>query len=263
MKDLEIDVKGQKLKLTEDGPSSGPVVLFLHGAGGSSWNPMLMLLAEHHRVIAPEHPGFGRSATPDWMMSVGDLAMFYLDMLEVMGLKRVHLAGHSLGGWTAAEIAIRNTSRLASLTLLSPAGCRSEAPFGDIFLWDAETATRAQFFDQKLAEERIKLLPQADLDVQLQNKATVARLAWNPRLHNPQLPHWLHRIEVPTLLLWGRDDKIVPFACHAAFKAEIKGAKLVALPETCHALHTERAKECTAAISALIKEAGTKGRASK
>ena len=255
MKDLEIDVKGQKLKLTEDGPSSGPVVLFLHGAGGSSWNPMLKLLAESHRVIAPEHPGFGRSPTPDWMMSVGDLAFFYLDMLECLGLKNVHLAGHSLGGWTAAEIAIRNTARLSTLTLMSPAGCRSEVPYGDIFLWDAETTTRAQFFDQKLADERIKLLPSADLDVQLQNKATVARLAWNPRLHNPQLPYWLHRIDVPTLLLWGRDDKIVPFACHVPFKDKIKGAKLVALAETSHALHTERAKECNQAIGAHIKEA--------
>ena len=253
MKDLEIDVKGQKLKLKEDG--GGPVVLFLHGAGGSSWNPMLKLLAETHRVIAPEHPGFGRSPTPDWMMSVGDLAFFYLDMLEVMGLRDVHLAGHSLGGWTAAEIAIRNTTRLKSLTLMSPAGCRSQVPFGDIFLWNAETTTRAQFFDQKLADERIKLLPQADLDVQLQNKATVARLAWNPRLHNPQLPHWLHRIDIPTLLVWGREDKIVPFACAKPFTDNIKGARLVALPETSHALHTERATECSAALSAFVKEA--------
>ena len=164
MRDIELDVKGQMLKIKEDG--SGPPLLFLHGAGGSNWSPMLKALAETHRVIAPEHPGFGRSKTPDWMLSVGDLAYFYLDMLEVMDLRDIHLAGHSLGGWTVAELAIRNTSRLKSVTLLAPAGCRSDAvPFGDIFLWDAETATRNQFFDQKLAEERIKLLPQAELVV--------------------------------------------------------------------------------------------------
>jgi pimeloyl-ACP methyl ester carboxylesterase len=255
MRDLEIDVRGQKLKLKEDG--SGPTLLFLHGAGGFNWTPMLKLLAERHRVIAPEHPGFGRSKTPDWMMNVGDLAYFYLDVLEAMDLRDVHLAGHSLGGWTAAELAIRNTSRLKSLTLLAAAGCRSDAvPYGDIFLWDAETSTRNQFYDQKLAEERIKLLPQADLDVVLQNKATVARLAWSPRLHNPQLHYWLHRIDVPTLMIWGRDDKIVPFDCHKAFQEEIKRAKLVALAQSGHSLHTERARECADAMAAFYRELG-------
>jgi pimeloyl-ACP methyl ester carboxylesterase len=255
MKEFELDVRGQPLKVKEDG--NGPPLLFLHGAGGSAWNPLLKRLAERHRVIAPEHPGFGRSQIPDWMMSVGDLAFFYLDALEVMGLKDVHLVGHSLGGWTAAEVAIRNTSRLKSLTLMSPAGCRSdEVPFGDIFLWDAETATRAQFFDQKLAEERIKQLPNADLDIVLQNKAAVARLAWTPRLCNPQLPYWLHRIDVPTLLIWGKEDKIVPFDCHKAFVKHIKGVKLVALSETSHSLHTERAKECDEAMAAFYKGIG-------
>ena len=253
MRDLEIDVKGQMLKVKEDG--NGPPLLFLHGAGGSNWSPMLKALAEKHRVIAPEHPGFGRSKTPDWMMSVGDLAFFYLDAMEVMGLDKVHLAGHSLGGWTAAEIAIRNTSRLKTVTLLAPAGCRSDAvPFGDIFLWDAVTTTRNQFYDQKLAEERIKLLPQADLDIVLQNKATVARLAWSPRLHNPQLSYWLHRIDKPTQIIWGRDDKIVPFDCHKAFVEKIKGVKLVALPQSGHSLHTERPKETADAMIGFCKE---------
>ena len=260
MKDLEIDVRGFRLKLKEDGPMSheqAPLVLFLHGAGGSSWNPMLKLLAETHRVIAPEHPGFGRSQIPDWMMSVGDLAFFYLDALEVMGLRDIHLVGHSLGGWTAAELAIRNTSRLKSLTLMSPAGCNSqEVAYGDIFLWDQVTATRAQFYNQAFAEERIKALPNADLDVVLQNKAATARLAWSPRLHNPQLPQWLHRIDVPTLLLWGRQDKIVPLALHKPFMDTIKDAKLVVLEETSHALHTERAKECAQALSGFIRGTG-------
>jgi pimeloyl-ACP methyl ester carboxylesterase len=252
MMELSVDVRGHALKIKQDG--DGPPLLFLHGAGGSSWNPMLKLLAKSYRVLAPEHPGFGRSPTPDWMMSVGDLAFFYLDALEAMNLRNVHLVGHSLGGWTAAEIAIRSTQRLQSLTLMAPAGCRSDVPFGDIFLWDAETATRAQFFNQTLADERIKALPNADLDVVLQNKATVARLAWSPRLHNPQLGYWLHRIDVPTLLIWGRDDKIVPQACHETFMAEINGARLVTIPECGHALHTEQAQTCAQTISSFHKE---------
>lgn len=255
MRTFDIDIRGQPLKMTEDG--SGPVLLFLHGAGGYAWNPMLKELSTRFRVLAPEHPGFGLSPTPDWMMSVGDLAFFYLDALEVLGLDGVHLVGHSLGGWTAAEIAIRNTSRLATVTLMAPAGCRSdEVPFGDIFLWDAETATRHQFFDQSLAAERIKLLPQQDLDVALQNKATVARLAWTPRLHNPQLKYWLHRIDKPCQLIWGRQDQIVPFECRHPFVERISGVRLVDLDRSGHSLHTERPRECAEAIASFCREHG-------
>ena len=81
------------------------------------------ILAEKHRVLAPEHPGFGRSQIPDWMMGIGDLAYFYLDFIEKLDLENVHLVGHSLGGWTAAEIAVRNTSRLKSLTCWRRRAC--------------------------------------------------------------------------------------------------------------------------------------------
>ncbi len=72
------------------------------------------LMAEQHEVIVPEHPGFGKSDNPPWLRNVGDLAMHYLDFLETLGHARVHLAGHALGGWIAAEVAVRNTSRLAA-----------------------------------------------------------------------------------------------------------------------------------------------------
>jgi pimeloyl-ACP methyl ester carboxylesterase len=82
---------------------AGAPLLFLHGAGGRNWTPLHKALAKSYRVIAPEHPGFGGSPIPPWMNSVGDLAMFYLDLIEHMGLTGVHLAGHSLGGWTAGD----------------------------------------------------------------------------------------------------------------------------------------------------------------
>ncbi len=240
MRESRIDIAGTALRVVEDG--AGDPVLYLHGAGGWNWPPLLAALARHFRVIVPEHPGFGRSTIPDWMMSVGDLAFFYLDAMRALGLERCHLAGHSLGGWTAAEIAIRSTSRLRSLTLLAPAGVLApEAPYDDIFAWSAEELARRNFFDQGLAETRIKALADSDLDVTLQNRAGAARLAWSPRLHNPQLRLWLHLIDVPTLVLWGRDDRIVPFACHRTFIAEIPGAELAVLADCGHALHTEQA----------------------
>jgi pimeloyl-ACP methyl ester carboxylesterase len=251
MRESYREVNGQKLRLFEGG--EGEPVLFLHGAGGANWYPLLENLSHTRHVIAPEHPGFGRSQIPDWMMSVGDLAFFYLDMLDTLDLRDVHLVGHSLGGWTAAEIAVRNTARLKSVSLLAPAGVRSpEVPFGDIFLWSPEEHARHSFFDKKLVEARLQQLATTDLDVTLQNRAAAARLAWNPRLNNPQLTYWLHRIDVPTLFVWGKEDQICPFACAEPYMKPIKDAELYALAETGHALHTERPKEIAAKLNAFF-----------
>jgi pimeloyl-ACP methyl ester carboxylesterase len=260
MQEANVDVNGTKLHLFEADPLSGSkreTVLFLHGAGGSNWSPLLQLLAENHRVIAPEHPGFGRSQIPDWMMSVGDLAYFYLDVMKQLDLKDVHLVGHSLGGWTAAEIAIRSTLRLKSLSLLAPAGVRSpDVPFGDIFLWSWEEHAKHMFYDPKLVEERLKQVATMDHDVQLQNRAAAARLAWNPRLNNPQLPYWLHRIDVPTLFIWGKNDEICPFDCAQYFVKPIPNAMLDAMDKTGHALHTEKPKDVADKLTAFFAKAG-------
>lgn len=251
MQESQIEVDGTKLHVYDDG--KGETVLFLHGAGGSVWSPLLKLLAEKYRVLAPEHPGFGRSQIPDWMMGVGDLAYFYLDFLEKLDLKNVHLVGHSLGGWTAAEIAVRNTSRLKSLSLLAPAGVRSpDVPFGDIFLWSPQEHARHMFYDKRFVDERLKQLETMDQDIWLQNRAAAARLAWNPRLNNPQLPYWLHRIDVPVLFIWGKNDEICPFACADLFKRPIRNATLEAMAETGHALHTEKPKEVAAKLATFI-----------
>ncbi len=254
MRETSVQVNGETLRVLESG--EGEPVLFLHGAGGANWYPLLEILAQKRRVIAPEHPGFGRSKIPEWMMSVGDLAFFYLDFLEALDLKTVHLIGHSLGGWTAAELSVRNTTRLKSVSLLAPAGVRSpDVPFGDIFLWTPEEHARRSFFDRRLIEERIKQLPSLDVDVQLQNRAAAARLAWNPRLNNPQLPYWLHRIDVPTLFVWGKEDQICPFACAEPYLKPMRNAELYALAQTGHALHSERPKEVAAKLNTFFAAA--------
>lgn len=248
--DEVVDLHGTRIKVQQAG--SGAPLLFLHGAGGRNWTPLHRRLANEFRVISPEHPGFGRSPIPEWMHSVGDLAFFYLDLMEAMDLRGVHLAGHSLGGWTAGEIAIRNTSRLSSLTLMAPAGVAvPDAPFGDIFLWSPEQATRAQFHNQALAEKR--LAAPADLELMLHNKTTVARLAWSPRLSNPQLPYWLHRIDKPTLFVWGRQDRIVPYACSQPWLMRVAGSERVTIEECGHAIHNEKPDEAADAILAFLR----------
>src|SRR5579875_2341617 len=103
----------------------GTPLLFLHGANNvPGWPPFMARLAERYDVIVPDHPGFGRSEIPPWLDTIHDLAYFYLDFIEALGLHGVHLVGASLGGWIACEIAVRQTAALRTLTLVAPAGLR-------------------------------------------------------------------------------------------------------------------------------------------
>lgn len=243
-------VRDTELKVEDRG--SGDTLLFLHGAGGSNWSPMLEALSKTFRVVAPEHPGFGKSQIPEWMMSMGDLAFFYLDFIEALKLDNIHLVGHSIGGWLTAEIGIRNTARLKSLTMMAPVGiANADAPFGDIFMWGPEEAAYNQFYNRELAEKRLKIAP--DLDIVLQNKAAAARLGWSPRLCNPQLESWIHRIDRPAQLVWGKQDKISPFACHKAWVEGIDGIQLDAIDECGHSLHSEKAQEAAELITNFCK----------
>jgi pimeloyl-ACP methyl ester carboxylesterase len=129
-------------------------------------------------VITPEHPGFGESDTPDWLDTVHDLAYFDLDPLAQLDLDRVHLVGLSLGGWIAAELAVRDTSRLASLTLVGAAGLHVNGVKQiDPFLRTDEQRICDFFHDQARAGEMIaqRLSPER-ADIAMKNRATTAKL---------------------------------------------------------------------------------------
>lgn len=221
----------------------GPPLLFLHGAGGAGvWLPFMASLSEHYDVIVPDHPGFGRSDIPEWLDQLSDQAYFYLDLIEALKLDQVHLVGHSLGGWIAAEIAVRSTRRLRTLTLIAAAGIHVKGvPKGDLFIWTPEERARNLFVDQRLAEQRLALqLAEEQADIAIKNELATANLAWQPRFHDPQLRKWLHRIDVPTLLVWGDGDKLFPKAYGEAYHGLIKGSRLEILPSCGHIPQVEQ-----------------------
>jgi len=232
---------------------SGPPLLYLHGASSiAAWTPWLEELAATHDVIVPDHPGWGRSATPDWFDNIHDLAYFYLDFIAALGLEGVHLVGHSIGGWIAGELAVRNTSRLATLTLVAPAGLRViGAETFDIFLASPEANVRAAFHDQRFADAQLAAAPTTPdaIETFLRNRFATARVAWQPRLYDPHLAKWLHRIDVPTLVVWGANDAILPVAMQAEFVRLIPGARAVTIDACGHVPQVERPAEVIAAIA--------------
>ena len=224
----------------------GAPLLFLHGAGGMPVVlPFMEKLAERFDVIVPDHPGYGQSDEPEWLENIHDIAYFYLDFLAHLKLERVALVGNSMGGWMALEIAVRSTSRIASLVLVSPAGVKAEgAEPADIFLLSPEDTVRHLYHDPKLAEERLAMPVTPELiDLGLKNRHTTARLAWEPRLHDPMLPKWLHRIDVPVSIVWGAQDRLLPVGMGHELKRLMPRAELKIFERCGHLPHVEKMEE--------------------
>lgn len=233
---------------------TGSPLLFLHGASGAAqWLPFMEALAEKHEVFVPEHPGFGGSDTPEWLDNIGDLAYFYLDFIKQFGLSGLDLVGASLGGWLACEIAVRDTSALRSLTLVAPAGLRVVGlRKTDIFMLSPDDTIRHLFHDPRYVEQALAEPP--PLDTTLKNRLGVAKLGWEPRLYNPHLHKWLHRIDVPTLVLWGREDRIIPQGYGKAFTDLIAHSHLRVIEECGHLPHVEKAGEMVSNVETFIEE---------
>ncbi len=241
MDETFLEVRGCKLFLRRAG--AGAPLLFLHGAQGlTGWPAALAELSKRFEVLAPDHPGFGRSDTPDWIEDVPDLAFFYQDLLDALDLREIHLVGHSLGGWTAMEMAVRSTARLKSLTLAAAAGIRVPGvPRADMFICSPEELARLLFAGEGWQEWQAQWQATPELqDAYDKNRFAAAKYCWQPRLFDPRLARWLHRIDRPTHIVWGEEDRILPPAYAAALTEAIAGATLTMLPGCGHLAYLER-----------------------
>jgi pimeloyl-ACP methyl ester carboxylesterase len=239
--DTYIEVDGCRTHLRRGG--TGEPLLYLHGASGApAVLPFMEKLAQRFDVLVPEHPGYGLSDEPEWLENIHDMAYFYLDFLEQLKLTGVTLVGTSMGGWIALEIAVRDTSRLKSLVLVSPAGIAAPGVQpADIFLMPPEEVVKNLFFDEKLAQAR--LAQPEDIDISLKNRHTTARLAWEPRLHDPFLTKWLHRIDIPVKIIWGRHDRILPVKYVEEFRRLLPRAQIHIVENAGHLPQAERPDE--------------------
>jgi len=247
------EMRGCKLWLRRGG--AGQPLLFLHGAHGlAGMQPALDALARNFDVLAPDLPGFGRSDAPDWIDDVADLAFFLLDLVKALDLKRLNLVGHSIGGWAALEMAIRSTERLKSLTLVDAAGIRLEGvPRADMFMANQDELLKLLFVGEGGAEWSAAMQATAELqDIFDRNRFASAKLSWQPRLCNPKLTRWLHRIDRPTHILWGVEDKIIPPAYAEALKKQIAGASVSLVSRAGHMLPVERPEIFAAEVARFV-----------
>jgi pimeloyl-ACP methyl ester carboxylesterase len=187
---------------------------------------------------------------------VGDLAYFYLDLIDHLGLDGVHLVGTSIGGWVAAELATRSCEKIKTLTLVAPAGIHVKGlKKGDMFMWSPEELAQNLFHNQEIAKAMPQPGNEEELMVVLKNRLMTAKLGWQPRFYNPHLRKWLHRVDVPTLIIWGDDDKLIPAGYGPAYRDLIPNSELEIISECGHLPHVEKAQEFTSKVVNFIQGA--------
>lgn len=254
MQNALVKVRGCKINIRRMG--KGDPLLFLHGAQGlNGEEPGLGALAGHFDVIAPDHPGFGRSEDSELVDDPRDLALFYLDLLDALNLDRVHAVGLCIGGWVALEMAVTSSARFKSLVLVNSAGIRlTGVPRADMFLCSEEDLLKLLFTRPGATDwlKRWRATPELE-DIYDRNRAAAAKLSWSPRLCNPKLDRWLHRIDVPTHIVWGEENRLIPPAYAQALKDLIAGSTVATVPGCAHLLHIEAPQLFAEQVSQFIQ----------
>jgi pimeloyl-ACP methyl ester carboxylesterase len=257
--DEHLMVAGTRLHLQSAG--DGPPLLYLHGANGVAWLPGHERLAERCRLLLPEHPGWGADELAGGLEEMADLVYFYLDVLDALGLERVHLAGHSLGGWLAAELAVTQPERFWTVTLIDAAGLwLAETPMPDLFALSPAESGRLANYDPALAAASQPETPTTEmLTATARARVAFARVSWNPYLHNPRLPSRLHRLRMPVLVLWGEEDRVIPVAYAGEYARLVPHAQVVRFPLCGHSPAREKPADFADALLGFLRERAPAG----
>jgi pimeloyl-ACP methyl ester carboxylesterase len=250
-----LTVEGTRIDLIARG--DGRPVVFLHAENGiEPAHAAIDELAKSAQVIAPTHPGFGRSEVPNGMRTVDDLSYFYLDLLDQLDLRDVTLVGVAFGAWIAAEIAVKSTVRLSRLVMANAVGIkvgdREKRDIADIFALTELEFLEIAYCDPKAGERDYKSLPPAEVMAAARAREATARFAWSPYFHNPRLKSRLHRIRIPTLFLWGAQDRMVGEPYGRAYCALIPGARFEIIERAGHFPHQEQPKIFVEKISGFM-----------
>ena len=231
--ELEVDIRG-----------SGKPLLLLTGEEQLENNsPLVAALAENHQVIIPSPPGMGHSPRPAWLTRAEDIPFVYNDLARQLNLQDAIVMGFSFGGWLAAEMAVLDDSFIGKLVLVGAYGLKIGGPFDrdiqDLWIQTPDKISSLTWKNPDLAKRDYTKMTEDEVTVIVQNRETFARFGWDPYMHNPKLKYRLHRINTPTLVLWGEQDGIVTPEYGKAYAGLIEGAQFETIADAGHHPHLE------------------------
>lgn len=250
------DIAGTTLSLVRGG--SGKPLLILHEElgypGWMTWNEEL---AKDHELIIPLQPGFGKTPKLDWIRSYRDLGGFYSILLREMKLDPIDVIAFSAGGFAAAEMAASDPKIFSRMILVAPMGLKpTEGEILDVFpltirsllrrtVADIATPEFGKIYGGEMTPEQFEAFEDA--------RAESARIGWEPYMHNPSLPYLLAGAKnLPTLLVWGDKDEVVPKGCIDAYQKALPQAKVAVINNVGHRPEIENSGEFVRVVKACL-----------
>ncbi len=230
------------------GGSGKPLVILHDELGYTGWMTWNERLAEERTLLIPQQPGFGKTPRLDWIQDYRDLGAFYARMLREMGLEGIDAIGFSAGGFIAAEMAAANPKIFSRMVLVAPMGIKPAAgEILDFFSLTIRTHLRATVADPVTTVEFAKIyggeMTPDQFEAFEDARTETARLGWDPFMHSPSLPNRLEGIRMPTLLVWGQRDGVVPRGCVEAYKDVLPQAQIAEIAAAGHRPEIENAAE--------------------
>ena len=226
----------------------GPALVFFHGPWGLTWDPFLDRLAESFTVYAPEHPGTTPEAHDDvyHLDGLWDLVLCYEELLDALAIRNAAFVGHSFGGMVACEMAAAYPERVRRLAMIAPLGFWRDPDHIVNWMMLEPGALRAHIFRDPDGAAAGRMFPRADAQDAATTQARV-RLMWAMGttgkfiwpIPDKGLKKRIHRVKAPALLVWGRQDRLVPAVYAEEFTRRLSGARLETLEGAGHAPHLE------------------------
>ena len=243
-----VQAAGVQVQLRKGGTGE-PLLVIPSELGVPGWLNVHQKLAAQYTVYVPSLPGFGQSSRPDWIVSVRDLAAWVTWFVRDMEIAQpLNVVGFSMGGWVAAEISTMNSSIFKKMVLVSPAGLKPEqGETWDYFVNSGKEAFEQAFHAPESSPEYAQYygkewtIEEAD-GVEI-NREMAARLLWKPYMKSHTLAPLLGGVDTETLLVWGRDDRIIPVTTCQQYLNGIAGAKAHIIEDCGHMPEMEKPSE--------------------
>jgi len=256
-----IPVFGQTIHYWDVG--SGPVVVLVHGLGSrkdGDWRLAVGPLAQKYRVVALDQIGFGQSDKPLLDYSIQTYVDFLNEFLHQMKIDKASLVGESLGGWISALYSLEASSdaqhmiHVEKLVLVDAAGLQQSKPIPDLnpsTLAGEKNLLQVVFYDSSWVTDEVVKHSLAER-IRANISYTVRSILSNPMLASERLDGKLGGIHVPTLVVWGKQDALLPIESGERYSKEIPGAKMVSFDKCGHVPPLEQTAEFVSAVTGFL-----------